>query len=424
MIKLSIKLKSNKKMKYLYQSRFFLFALIILFTSSCKDIFNTDDDPKPQDKYLVNYKLETSYLPSFIKIGINEYVDEYPELEMLLDKVEHGVMIYSIDYNTTFKGQNVIASGLVCIPIGEGPFPVMSYQNGTNTLHSNAPSANPSRDLYLMLEFAASTGFIIAIPDYLGFGRSSNMFHPYLHKESTVQSIIDMLRAIDELNTNYLDVVSSGELFITGYSQGGWSTMQLQKEIEENYSTEFNLVASSCAAGPYDLNFVNQYITSQTEFPMPYYVGYMYNSYFNLELITTPVEEIFQEPYAAKISTLYDGTKDSEQINAELTTTMADLFTADYLANYQTDEKYASLINSLTSNSIEAWNTSIPTLLIHGTADEFVPFQVSYDIHQDFLSLGVDQEQVLLLPLEGIDHTTSIIPAGLASIEWFLQIKN
>jgi hypothetical protein len=37
------------------------------------------------------------------------------------------------------------------------------------------------------------------MPDYLGFGSSDNMFHPYLHKESTVQTVLDMLRAVDEL---------------------------------------------------------------------------------------------------------------------------------------------------------------------------------------------------------------------------------
>lgn len=400
-----------------------IFTLSILFSTSCKDIFNDDDDSKPKDEYLVSYELEKSYLPAFIEALFDGLLDNYPELAAIQDKVEHGVMLYKIEYNTTFMEENVVASGLVCIPIGDKQFPVLSYQNGTNTLHSNAPSVNPNRDLYMLLEFAASTGFIISLPDYLGFGSSSDMFHPYLHSESTTQSVIDMLRAVNELINNYLNVESSGELFITGYSQGGWSTMQVQKEIEQNYSSEFNLVASSCAAGPYDLNFVNEFITSQTEYAMPYFVGYMYNSYLNLELITTPADEIFQEPYASKIPTLYDGTKDGNQINAELTTTVADFFTADYLENYQTDEKYASVVNSLSSNSIEAWNTSIPTLLIHGSEDELVPFQVTANIYQDFLTEGVSTSNITFIPLAGLGHASGIIPAGLASIEWFLQLQ-
>lgn len=410
-------------MQHKILSKILFFSFIILLSASCKDLFDNDDDSQPKDEYLVDYQLEKSYLPVFIETLFDQLVDEYPELSAIQNKVDHGVMIYSIKYNTTFQEENVVASGLVCIPIGEGPFPVLSYQNGTNTLHSNAPSVNPDRDLYLLLEFAASTGFIITIPDYLGFGTTSNMFHPYLDEESTVQTVIDMLRAVKELNENYLDVTSSNDLYITGYSQGGWSTLQVQKAIEENYSDEFNLVASSASAGPYDINFINEYITSQTTYPMPYFVGYMYNSYSNMELITTPAEEMFREPYDSKIPTLFDGTKTGEEINAELTTTVTDLFTADYLENYKTAEKYSSVINSLEANSVEAWNTSTQTLLLHGTDDEFVPFQLSSNIYQDFISAGVSENDITLVPLAGKGHVSGIIPAGLASIKWFLDLE-
>lgn len=402
-----------------------LFAIPLTFFTSCDELFNNDDDSTPKDEYVTNYELVRSYTPSQLEYVIDLVKEDYPEISALEDKFEYGVMIYKVWYNTTFQEDDIEASGLLCIPIGEGPFPVLSYQNGTNTLHAEAPSVNPDRELYRLLEFVASTGFIISIPDYLGFGVTDDMFHPYLHKESTVQSVLDMLRAVDEMITNYdLNTSIADELYITGYSQGGWATMQVQKAIEEQYSSEFNLQASACAAGPYDLNAVNEYVSSQTNYPMPYFVGYMYNSYLNLDLITLPADEIFQEPYASKITTLFDGSRTGEQINDELTTTMADLFTSDYMAGYQTSEKYSSIVSALESNSVEAWNTTTPTLIIHGTADVFVPYQVSYNIHQEFLSKGVDEEQVSILPLEGQGHISGIIPAGLASVQWFLDLKN
>src|SRR5665811_2636213 len=94
--------------------------------------------------------------------------------------------------------------------------------------------------------------------------------------------------------------------YIAGYSQGGWATMQLQKAIEENYSNQFNLKASACGAGPYYLNYINEYILQQTEYPMPYFIGYMFNTYINLG-ITTPASEIFKTPFDTRITTLYDG---------------------------------------------------------------------------------------------------------------------
>ena len=411
-------------MKHNTLTKLWLFAAIIALFASCDDLFD-GDDPSPKDEYITKYELLRSYTPSQLDFVIDLVKEDYPEISEIEDKFEYGVMIYKIWYNTTFQEENIQASGLVCVPIGEGPFPVLSYQNGTNTLHAEAPSVNPDRDLYRMLEFVASTGFIISIPDYIGFGATDDKFHPYLHEESTVHTVLDMLRAVDEMITNYdLNTSVANELYITGYSQGGWATMQVQKAIEEQFSNEFNLQASACAAGPYNLNTVNDYIMSQTSYPMPYYVGYMYNSYLNLELIPLSADEIFQEPFASKITTLFDGNMTGEEINDELTTTVADLFTADYLASYRTAEKYSSVVSSLEANSVEAWNTSTPTLIIHGTADEFVPFRVSSNIYEDFLSKGVSQEQVRLLPLEGEGHISGIIPAGLASVQWFLDLKN
>jgi pimeloyl-ACP methyl ester carboxylesterase len=233
-----------------------------------------------------------------------------------------------------------------------------------------------------------------------------------------------MLRAVKELNTNYLDVETTNDLYIAGYSQGGWATMQIQKAIEQQFSGEFNLKASACGAGPYDLSFVNKYITEQTTYPMPYFVGYMYNSYFSLGAITTAGNEIFQEPYATKIPALYDGTKSGTAINAELTTTVADLFTSDYLANYETGAKYSSVVNSLSVNSVAAWNATTPILLLHGTSDEFVPPQVSTNIYQEFIAKGVSAEDIILVPLPDLGHTDGIIPAGLASVKWFLDLQN
>ena len=405
-------------------SKFLLLIITTVILTSCDEIFNNNDDDQPEDVHLVSYELKRSYTPTQFETIIDFIVDEYPDMTEIQDEFQYGVMVYKMEYNTTFDGEEKIASGLVCIPIGEGTFPVLSYQNGTNTVHAEAPSVNPDRDLYRLLQFTASTGFVITIPDYLGFGSSDNMFHPYLDEESTVQTVLDMLRATNEMITNYdLNTEIKDELYITGYSQGGWATMHLQKEIEQNYSDEFNLVASSCAAGPYDLSAVNNYIMSQTNYPMPYYLGYMYNSYFNLDLITFSAEEIFQEPYASKMDTLFNGLLTGDEINDELTTVMPDLFTAEYLSGYATDEKYAAIITSLEENSVDVWNISTPTLLVHGMEDEFIPFQISANIYQDFLAEGVSENKITLLPLAGEGHISGIIPAGLASIKWFLDIQ-
>lgn len=397
-----------------------IYLIILLFCfASCHNLFNDDDEPVTE--YLVSYEMLKSYTPTQIEWVFDNFFSGYPDLMNIKSKFKLGLVVYEISYNTTFQGENKVASGLVCVPMGEGPFPVLSYQNGTNTEHSNAPSVNPNRDLYLMLEFISSAGFVISVPDYLGFGSSDNMFHPYLHKESTVQSVIDMLRAVEEF-AGIRSIQLNNDLYITGYSQGGWATLQVQKEIETKLSNEFRLKASAPCAGPYDLSYINDYIRGLSDYPMPYFLGYLCHSYSNLEEMDTPVNQIFKEPYASKIPSLFDGSKSGEAINAELTTVISDLLTQDYIQNFDTEQVYASLRSALEENSISAWQTSVPTKIIHGASDTFVPFEVSQDLHDNFVEEGAGNK-VELIQLSGMDHTEGIIPAGIISILWFLELK-
>ncbi|MBN1986266.1 MAG: hypothetical protein JW761_08180, partial [Prolixibacteraceae bacterium] len=107
----------------------FILVLFILLFSAC-DIVNNDDD-KPADQFLTDYEMVKSYLPELIKLAFDQVPGDYPELDAIKEKVQHGVLVYRITYNTAFEGKLQAASGLVCIPTGDGPFPMMSYQNGT-----------------------------------------------------------------------------------------------------------------------------------------------------------------------------------------------------------------------------------------------------------------------------------------------------
>jgi len=401
---------------------FLLFCLLTVTFYACDDFDDVKVDGD-ENEYLIDENLVSIYNKDIISLTINVLAPQYPDLNTIKDKFTSGVEVYKITYNTTFEGENVVASGLVCVPTAEGSYPLMSFQNGTNTLYSAAPSEDPGADLFKLLEMMSSSGFVIAIPDYLGFGASDDMFHPYLHAESTVQSVTDMLRAVKELIEGNTSVTLNNDLYITGYSQGGWSTMQLQKAIETQYSSEFNLKASACGAGPYDISTVTELVTSQTEYPMPYFLAYLFNSYAELNM-ATPIDSVFQEEYAAKISGLFDGNHSGAQINDSLTTVVADLFQPTFIANWKTSETFASLRTMMEENSIEGYSTNVPTLLLHGTADTYVPPVLSSDLYQQFIGKGVSTDLVTLAPLTGLNHTSAIMPAELAAIVWFIQLRD
>ena len=405
---------------------FIVTLLISVLFTSCK---KNSEGPTPSDKYLVSYKQEKTISNLEVAATLNYLSVLYPNAKTIANKAVSGVTVYKITYNTTFQSQPIIASGLVCVPTGLQKYPMISYQNGTITLHTDAPTvASDTTEmgkLYTFLETVSSTGFVIAIPDYIGFGSTESTFHPYLDKASTIPCVIDMIRATKELMaSNNLNVQLSNDLYITGYSMGGWATLQLQKTIETDYSNEFNLKASACGAGPYDLTYINNSVMGQTHYPMPYFLGYMLNSYTQLGEITNNLSDIINEPYASEIPSLYDGNHSGDQINSQLTTSVDSLFTAAYRNGYQTATEFSSVRQALSDNSIAAWNISTPLTLLHGEADTFVPVQDSKNLYNDFLNLGVSSNMVHLVTFPGVDHSGGIVPSEIDAINWFIQIKD
>lgn len=409
-----------KRIKF-YSYYFLMILFAGLFLHSC------DQTDEPEDKVYDNFisnelKFEITTQEAIAKL--TTFAAIMPETSLLGAVVKSDIEVHKITYKTTFKEANIQASGLVCLPKTAGNYPVLCFQNGTNTLHSEAPTENPKSDLLSILESVASMGFIVVIPDYIGFGASSKLTHPYLHAESTTKSILDMLRAVNQFGTED-DVLAkpTKDLFIFGYSQGGWATMQLQKSIEKDYSTEFNLIASSCAAGPYSIEYMNKFITEKEDYPMPYFLTYLLNSYTAIGLITNPLSDFIQAPYAAKIPGLFDGKHSGGEINAELTTQMSTLLTPEYRTGFATDTKFAGVRSAFVANSIEPWLISTPTRLYHGANDEFIPPALSQKMLLDFKAKGVSDTKIESIVIPGVDHSLGVIPVGFQTILWFLTLK-
>jgi len=399
----------------------FFLLMPLMLTQSC-----TKDEPDPfgGNTYLLSSKLEMMRTKENIVTLLNWGSLLYPELAGMVDDIESGVNVYSITYNTSLPGQDVIASGLVIIPSAPGEYPVLSFQNGTNTLHSNAPTEDPDAQHYQLLQGVASTGYVVIISDYLGFGASDNIVHPYLHKESTVQTVVDMLYAVIEFDDDVAkDITISSDCFLMGYSQGGWATLALLDAMEHDYAADFTVRAACCGAGPYDLSYFNEHVLGLTEYPMPIFLGYIANAYNEYDLYANPLSDLFNEPYATRIPGLYDGEHSSDQINDQLTTNISGLFSADYISGYASAPEYEGVRNALEENSIEGWNSGVPLLFLHGTADTYVMPELSEIMHTAMIDAGSNPLTCLYTTMEGLDHTSGIVAAGFAGFEFFRTFR-
>lgn len=393
-------------------------AFFVVFLNSC----DQNDDPITKEyQHFISNEIDTT-------ITREEALANFTQLSqgasLLSGSILYDTEVQKVVYKTSFNDQNIQASGLVCFPKTPGNYPVLSFQNGTNTLHSDAPTVASDDDLFRLIESIASMGFIVTIPDYIGFGASANLPHPYLDAESSTQCILDLLRAERELETNGKVVAkSTKDLFIFGYSLGGWATMQVQKTIEKNYSSEFNLIASSCGAGPYSLEYMNNYILGLTTYPMPYFLAYLLNSYEIIGSFSNPLTDFFQQPYATDIPGLFDGEHAGGTINAALTTQISALITSEYRTQYATSAKYQQERSALMANSIVAWNTTTPTKLFHGELDDYIPFSLSEQMYSDFRAKGVSETGITLTLIPGADHTSGVYATGLYTVLWFLGLK-
>jgi len=392
--------------------------LVVSAVTSCKK------EEEPDYKNFVSKDFVITYQTSYINNLLDFASGIYPELIDLKPYISKTVDVYKVIYKTETEGMKINASGLLCVPSEMGEYPFFSFQNGTNTLNNQAPTEYVSNPVYQFIEIIASMGYVVVIPDYPGFGESADISHPYLIKEPTVRSVVDMLYAVKEMVPEELsDLIIKDELYIMGYSQGGWATLALHKALEQDYSVDFNLKGSVCGAGPYNLNLIFERISVNDTYPMPVYPGYIINAFSVYDQFTNPVSDILNEPYATRLPDLYNGTLSFDQINSQLTTSIPDLFTSAFLSGFTTDEKYATVRSSLTNNSITAWNTTIPLFLIHGGGDTTVDPLSTENIYNAMIQSGTSTQICKKEILPGLDHGDAVVPAMIKGIQFIIGLQ-
>ncbi|MDI9355696.1 MAG: lipase family protein [Chitinophagaceae bacterium] len=325
-------------------------------------------------------------------------------------EIKYDVDLYTIVYKTTYKGELVDASGLVALPKNTTKaFGMFSYQHGTIVAHSEAPTQNAGNltSEVSLVNVLSGTGFIGVIPDYIGFGASKQILHPYYVADVMAGSVVDMLKAAKKLSTDK-NVIFNNKLFLVGYSEGGYVTMATHKYIEKNGLDGFQLTASFPASGGYYVKKMQEKFFTLTQYDNPFYIAFVALSYKNTYSWTNPLSDMFQEPYTSKLVSLFDGTKKSSDINKELTTSIPNLINADAIKNFDTDAKYKNMRDALVSNSLIDWTPNIPMYMYHGDADVTVFYENSVDTYNLFLSKGA--KNVTLTTIPNGNHLTSVYP--------------
>ena len=166
----------------------------------------------------------------------------------------YDVLAYRLEYTTSdVNGQPIRASGLVGVPAkaAGAASPVLSYQHGTIFRDSEAPSNNAvASEVALVM---ASVGYIVLAPDYVGYGASKGAPHPYLLSGPSAAAVVDFLTAAQTWRRQQ-GVADNGQLFMTGYSEGGYVTLAAHRALQWGNSPHLqNLRQVVVGAGPYNV---------------------------------------------------------------------------------------------------------------------------------------------------------------------------
>jgi len=343
-----------------------------------------------------------------------------------LTPAQYDTNLYRIKYRTVDPWGGVIpASGIMTLPAERsGTLPLFSFQHGSMSLHEEAPS-NPDsfHAKAIGIVYSGYGGYVGVGADYLGLGFSPGL-HPYVHAETEASACIDLLRAARTAAAEY-DVSLTGELFLTGYSQGGHSTMALHREIEERFADEFQLTASAPMAGPYDLSGTMLPYALLFDIPdtdMVIYLPYVLLSYQMLYSLAPSLSDIFLSPYDGLVPGLFDGYHSFGQIANVMPAIPNEALQPDFLDGALNDPEHPLVVASRINN-VYRWIPQAPLHMFHSEADTMVPYANAEVAYAWMSQAGAD---VALTSVSTVlDHEDAAIPCILQSLIWFeTLIKN
>jgi pimeloyl-ACP methyl ester carboxylesterase len=284
-------------------------------------------------------------------------------------RARHGVDATRIVYRTVDPGgRSTTASALVVVPRTRYRTPrQVTWLHGTTAYRGSVASVSDGNDRAAAVLFA-SAGYLTTAPDYLGLGVGPGT-HPYVHPPSTVTASIDALRAARQLAARD-GRRPDPRVLVTGHSQGGQATMALGRALQR----ESALGALAPIAGPMRPSTLIDDALDGTIANGVAYLAYWTVAWNRLyHLYDTPAEA-FRDP---SVEALFDGEHRNEDIIQRMPPTVADLFTADYLARLQ--HPTGVLRDALAESDRSCdWHPRVPVRLYASGGDRDVPIENSY----------------------------------------------
>ncbi|HMK87270.1 MAG TPA: prolyl oligopeptidase family serine peptidase [Steroidobacteraceae bacterium] len=177
-----------------------------------------------------------------------------------------GIPLCGVDfYYVTFwtvggAGETTESSGALMVPTGaapacSGPRPIVEYAHGESTDKAlniaDITNTSNTEGATIAAMFAAQ-GYIVVAPNYAGYDISTLGYYPWLNAVQNADEMIDVLAAARTALPNTLSNATSdnGQLFLAGYSTGGYVAMATLRAMQ---AAGAKVTAAAPMSGPYAL---------------------------------------------------------------------------------------------------------------------------------------------------------------------------
>jgi hypothetical protein len=231
-----------------------------------------------------------------------------------------GVDFYYITFWTLGAlGETTESSGALMVPTGaapacSGPRPIVLYGHGTqfeksfNIADPTTFTTTNAEGAVLAATFAAQ-GYIVVAPNFAGYDISTLGYHPFINATQQSGEMIDaLIAARAALPTTFAASTSdNGQLFITGYSAGGYVAMATQRALE---AANKPVTAAAPMSGPYALEALfDAVVTGNVDLGSTLFASLVTTSYQHAygNVYTTP-SDFYSATYATGIDTLMPTT--------------------------------------------------------------------------------------------------------------------
>jgi predicted esterase len=202
-----------------------------------------------------------------------------------------------------------------------GERPIVLYAHGTRTDVdfdiTNLQSTDDNPEGWFLAAFFAAQGYIVVAPNYAGYAGSPLAYHPYLNGEQQASDMIHALRAARSAlpTRDAPDSRAAPQLYVTGYSQGGYVALATQRALEAAGTRVDAVVPMS---GPYALAaFADAVFAGRVNGGAPVFTTLLLTSYHrSYGGIYGSTTDVYSDEYANGIESLLPSAQARSQLYA------------------------------------------------------------------------------------------------------------